>query len=866
MEIVEKTHPNLQLFTFAYFGTLDAPKDMDVHKNLWINVVSSSTSANSAGDQMGPIQNNPANYEYERAIRDWPKRAPGRVVIWHWDTYRSEWPSMFYVQENMRLMHEAGVYAVNPQVTGGPWGDLLNWLYMKLSWNIDADADALIYQYLEHNFSEAAAPHLWNYLKRGQKAYEDSLHLPSAVRWSGWTLLTMNKIFHEVVREDLVALMDQAEAAVMAHGSEQQQADFLSKRREAIDQVVLESAALIGDWGMVRNARDGRNWYVPGANPHMPELLHRLKRAQNNKQAMARFIRGQAGDLRFYGGGTYRGEEPGRGGPVVELAGGPLHAGVVPDLSGQVVSARLSDDGRELFDATDAAAGYMDVFEGVHTQLWLPLDGDRASLDRNHEEWVRLWSDFKNPHSHQLHTELILSDAEFATDHFLHRSVKVDNEGLTVERRYTGDPAKGGSFDTRWRLALPDPRQASVGVSGGSIQYFMDLSQLEIGEVEWVEGERPPGYEGADWMTEEWDMVYAVSHAEETELEVDGTDELVISLDRGDGVAVRIHTPAEGWAKVRLLPLVDENALEIILVGRAPEADGPVEGLKLPSQKLTTREVPLVERAIVDDKVEPRIEITGEGRAVNLADGAELVWVPEGTFIRSSEHPVAGSDEQPVREIHLDGYWIYKYPVTVGQYKAYRDAIGEDFRLMWALGPSYRGLDPDADVDDYMVFTNWFDAQAYAESVGGSLPTEAEWEKAARGTDAREFPWGNEWDSDRAVSMENTWHVFYEDRFTRGFRPVQTLPEGASPYGARHMAGNGWEWTHDWYRHTYYEEAPSANPPGPAYGNLKSVRGGTSLYDWRFSRTAARMAVPPTSADWTPIGFRPVIRVDADPR
>ncbi len=86
LEIVEKEKPDLQLLTFMYFGTLRPPKEMEVHENLWLNVVSSSVSANPAGDQMGPIRNNPANADYADALRKWPKLAGGRVTVWHWDT------------------------------------------------------------------------------------------------------------------------------------------------------------------------------------------------------------------------------------------------------------------------------------------------------------------------------------------------------------------------------------------------------------------------------------------------------------------------------------------------------------------------------------------------------------------------------------------------------------------------------------------------------------------------------------------------------------------------------------------------------------------------------------------------------------
>jgi hypothetical protein len=157
LDIVNETFPQARLITFAYFETLDAPKSLKPHDHLWINVVSSARSQNPAGDQIGPIAGNPANRDYARAIQEWPKIAPDRVTLWHWDTYRAEWPSMFYVAENVRFMHDAGVYGINPQFCGGPWVDLLSWLYLKLAWNPDQDGDELIRQFCKDNSARKPA-------------------------------------------------------------------------------------------------------------------------------------------------------------------------------------------------------------------------------------------------------------------------------------------------------------------------------------------------------------------------------------------------------------------------------------------------------------------------------------------------------------------------------------------------------------------------------------------------------------------------------------------------------------------------------------------------------------------------------------
>src|SRR5579871_2980372 len=125
---------------------------------------------------------------------------------------------------------------------------------------------------------------------------------------------------------------------------------------------------------------------------------------------------------------------------------------------------------------------------------------------------------------------------------------------------------------------------------------------------------------------------------------------------------------------------------------------------------------------------------------INPVDEAEMVFIAAGEFLMGSEDGEAS--EKPQRAVYLDAYWIYKTPVTMAQYRAF-------WAFCKATGRQLL-VDPSWGPDDHPIVEEcWPDARAYCEWAGGSLPTEAQWEKAARGTDGREYPWGNAWDENR---------------------------------------------------------------------------------------------------------------------
>ena len=184
----------------------------------------------------------------------------------------------------------------------------------------------------------------------------------------------------------------------------------------------------------------------------------------------------------------------------------------------------------------------------------------------------------------------------------------------------------------------------------------------------------------------------------------------------------------------------------------------------------------------------------GIPKTITGRDGAEMVLIPAGEFQMGSNDSDADDDEEPVHTVYVDGFYMDKYEVTVGQYKQFIRATGHRALLDYVSDYSPTDKHP-------VIYVNWHDAMAYAQWAGKRLPTEAEWEKAARGgLVGKTYPWGNAIDSNKANYGDNVGKTTAVGKYP---------PNG---YGLCDMAGNVWEWCLDEYNKGFYKSSPSRNP------------------------------------------------------
>ena len=263
-------------------------------------------------------------------------------------------------------------------------------------------------------------------------------------------------------------------------------------------------------------------------------------------------------------------------------------------------------------------------------------------------------------------------------------------------------------------------------------------------------------------------------------------------------------------------------------------------------------------------EAEPPPELEGHLRGIaKLAQPAPMIKIPQGYFlmgtVRKDDDPFGletqyDDTEFPQRRIWLDTYFIDRDEVSMAEYLAFLDEQGlpvphELQHLIWHL------IDVHV-LPDYVMarwpamYMDWKEADQFCAVRHARLPTEAEWEKAARGTNGNLFPWGSKV-PDENLAVSGLYHVHQIPLVAA----VDSFEEGRSPYGLSHMAGNVREWVNDWFGPDYYPRMPERNPQGPKVGRYKSVRGGSWRSRSQLLRTATRNGANPSLRSPN-VGFR----------
>ncbi|MBI3024284.1 MAG: SUMF1/EgtB/PvdO family nonheme iron enzyme [Candidatus Tectomicrobia bacterium] len=251
-----------------------------------------------------------------------------------------------------------------------------------------------------------------------------------------------------------------------------------------------------------------------------------------------------------------------------------------------------------------------------------------------------------------------------------------------------------------------------------------------------------------------------------------------------------------------------------------------------------------------------------------IRDEAPMALVPAGPFLRGAPAPSPPEkDDAPARSVHLEAFSIDRAEVTNAAYARFLEAtgrrpphwdaqdarraapsgspLGDPRREDWSRFSWEDRRPPPGTADLPVTLVTWFDAEAYCAWAGKRLPTEAEWEKAARGADGRRYPWGSAPPQGRANF----------GGAHSGPLPPGSYPGGTSPYGAADMAGNVAEWVGDYHDPGYYREAPDRNPQGPERGAQRVVRGGFWRDGEERLQTFRRWRLPPAQKHGG-VGFR----------
>lgn len=267
---------------------------------------------------------------------------------------------------------------------------------------------------------------------------------------------------------------------------------------------------------------------------------------------------------------------------------------------------------------------------------------------------------------------------------------------------------------------------------------------------------------------------------------------------------------------------------------------------------------------------------SGQNERISSVDGMLQVYVEEGSFLMGA-NPInvdTNSDERSQSEVFLDGFWIDKNEVTNAQFALFLNNNGGHLGTCFGndcmktreqhelshISLANNGYTVESGYEDHpVIMVTWYGASAYCQWAGRRLPTEAEWEKAARGDDGRRFPWGDNFEGGEANFCDLSCEAGHRDsNYDDGFAntaPVGRFPSGVSPYGALDMAGNVTEYVVDWYSDNNNAEIPSSNPQGPVTGTLKVRRGSAWLSTLIELETAFRSQSTPNSLN-NNVGFR----------
>lgn len=244
--------------------------------------------------------------------------------------------------------------------------------------------------------------------------------------------------------------------------------------------------------------------------------------------------------------------------------------------------------------------------------------------------------------------------------------------------------------------------------------------------------------------------------------------------------------------------------------------------------------------------------------SVSSVPPEDMILIPAGEFIMGTDSEGANADQKPAHTVYLDAFYIDKHEVTNAEYEEFILSGGYKSKKLWTKkgwnfiqnnqiqAPlKYRQNKISTEPDQPVIGVSWYEANAYATWAGKRLPTEAEWEKAARGTDGRIYPWGDEMDFSKLSYFPHVTKV----------QTVGSFANGASPYGVRDMAGSVWEWCADWYSESYYNQSPGTNSKGPGNGEYRVLRGGAWNSIRRQLQSTYRYYEKENYQDYT-IGFR----------